>query len=111
MSAPIRSRPDALLQLLGLAARAGAVLPGTERVRESARSGSLEFVLVASDASDNSRDKLVPLLTSRQIPHAVVFDRVALGGAVGKAPLSALGITDKKLAKRVLEMARELAGE
>ena len=99
-----RAGPDALLQMLGLAARAGAVLPGTDRVREAARSGSLPFVLVAGDASENSRDKLVPLLESRRIPYAVVLDRNALGGAVGKAPLSALGITERKLASRVKEL-------
>ncbi|MGQ0813607.1 MAG: L7Ae/L30e/S12e/Gadd45 family ribosomal protein [Gemmatimonadota bacterium] len=111
MSASGRDRkpadPDALLRMLGLAARAGAVLPGTERVRDAARSSSLYFALVAKDASDNSRDKLLPLLNARQIPYAVVFDRNALGAAIGKSPLSALGITDRKLAGRVQEMARE----
>jgi hypothetical protein len=37
--------PDRSLALLGMATRAGAVVPGTERVREAARSGSLRFVL------------------------------------------------------------------
>lgn len=92
--------------MLGLAARAGAVVPGTERVREAARSGQLHVVLVAADLSDNSRDKLVPLLEARQIPFAVAFDRDALGGAVGRAPLSALGITEKKLADRVLQLLK-----
>ncbi len=92
--------------MLGLAARAGAVIPGTDRVREAARSGSLHFVLVASDLSDNSRDKLLPLLEARQVPYAIVSDRDALGGAVGRAPLSALGITERKLAARVKEMVK-----
>lgn len=93
--------------MLGLAARAGAVVPGTDRVREAARSGKLHFALVASDLSDNSRDKLLPLLNARQIPYAVLSDRDALGGAVGRAPLSALGITEKKLADRVQELLQE----
>jgi ribosomal protein L7Ae-like RNA K-turn-binding protein len=93
--------------MLGLAARAGAVVPGTERVREAARSGKLHFALVASDLSDNSRDKLLPLLEARQIPYAIVSDRDALGGAVGRAPLSALGITEKKLAGRVVQLLEE----
>lgn len=93
--------------MLGLAARAGAVVPGTDRVREAARSDNLHFVLIASDLSDNSRDKLLPLLNARQIPYAIVSDRDALGGAVGRAPLSALGITEKKLAARVVELLNE----
>ncbi|HEX6557940.1 MAG TPA: ribosomal L7Ae/L30e/S12e/Gadd45 family protein [Longimicrobiales bacterium] len=98
------SRAGALLQMLGLAARAGAVVPGTDRVREAARNGSLRIALVAADASENSRDKLLPLLQSRQIPYEIVFDRESLGGAVGKSPLSALGITEEKLASRVKEL-------
>ena len=106
-----RAGPDALLRLLGLAARAGAVLPGTERVREAVRSGNLQFVLVATDASDNSQDKLLPLLKTRQVAHAVVFTRDALGAAVGRAPLSALGITEKNLARRVRQMLSETEAE
>lgn len=95
--------------MLGLAARAGAVIPGTERVREAARAGSLHFVLVASDLSDNSRDKLLPLLEARRVPYAIVSNRDALGGAVGRAPLSALGITETKLALRVKQLLEESA--
>lgn len=94
--------------MLGLAARAGAVLPGTDRVRVAARGDGLHFVFVASDASDNALDKIVPLLKSREVPYAVVFDRDALGGAVGRAGISALGITDRKLASRVRELVTEL---
>jgi ribosomal protein L7Ae-like RNA K-turn-binding protein len=100
-----------VLRMLGLAARAGATLPGTDRVREAARSGALEFTLVASDASDNSRNKLIPLLEARRIAYAVAFDRNELGGAVGKPPVSALGITDRKLATRVKEMLLALETE
>lgn len=108
----VKQRPaadsEALLRMLGLAARAGAIVPGVDRVREAARGGQLEFVVVAADASDNSRDKVLPLLESRQIRHAVMFDRDTLGAAIGKAPMSALGITDRKLASRVEEMAEAL---
>jgi ribosomal protein L7Ae-like RNA K-turn-binding protein len=93
--------PEAALQLLGLAARAGALLPGTERVREAARRGAVHFVIVAADTSENSNDKLLPLLEKRGVPHVVAFTRAELGVAVGHAPLSAVGITQKSLAKSV----------
>jgi ribosomal protein L7Ae-like RNA K-turn-binding protein len=92
---------EAALRLLGLAARAGAVLSGTERVREAARAGTLRFVLVAGDISANTHDKLIPLLEARAVRHRIVTTRAALGAAVGKPPASALGITDAGLAKRV----------
>lgn len=95
------------LNLLGLAARAGSVLPGTERVRAAAREGSLALALMARDASDNSRGKLLPLLQARQIPFLIAFERKELGGAIGRAPLGAVGITDSALAG---ELAKLLGG-
>ena len=92
---------EAALRLLGLAARAGAVLSGTERVREAARAGTLRYVIVAGDVSANTQDKLIPLLESRRVRHRIVATRVALGDAVGRPPASALGITDAGLARRV----------
>jgi ribosomal protein L7Ae-like RNA K-turn-binding protein len=98
---------------LGLAARAGALLPGTERVREAARGGFLRFAIVAKDTSDNSNDKLLPLLAKRGVPHVVAFTRAELGVAVGQAPLSAVGITAESFAgalRVALESANELGG-
>jgi ribosomal protein L7Ae-like RNA K-turn-binding protein len=96
--------PEAALRMLGLAARAGSVVPGTAQVRQMARAGRVRFVIVAADASANSREKLLPLLAARRIPFAVASDREALGQAVGRGPLSAVGITDGALAARVAEL-------
>jgi ribosomal protein L7Ae-like RNA K-turn-binding protein len=98
---------DARLRLLGLAARAGAIVPGTERVREAVRSGAVYLVIVAADASDNSRDKLDYLLGARGVPCITAYDRAALGGAVGRAPLSAVGVTDRRLAERLWELGED----
>jgi len=89
------------LRYLGLAARAGAVVPGTERVREAVRADAAALVLLAVDASDNSRDKLMPLLAARGTPHAVAFSRAELGGAVGRSPLGAVAVTEPGLAGRI----------
>jgi ribosomal protein L7Ae-like RNA K-turn-binding protein len=99
--------PDRVLRLLGLAARAGAIVPGTERVREAARGGRVRYVLVAADASANARDKLLPLLEARDLPHATAFTRLELGAAVGLSPLSAVGLTDASFAARVGELLGE----
>ncbi len=100
-------KPDPALSLLGLAARARAVLWGTERVRDGVRAGEVLLVIVAADASENSLDKLVPLLEKRGVPHVVRFNRSQLGDAVGKAPLSAVGLTDASFAARLKDLTRE----
>lgn len=98
------------LGLLGLAARARAAVPGTERVRDAARRGVVEFVVLAADASENSRGKLLPLLTRLEIPHETRFERSRLGAAVGRAPVSAVGLTDASLAARLREVLRMAGG-
>lgn len=101
------SRPDRALGLLGMAARAGAVIPGTERVREAVRSGGVRLVLVAADVSGNSREKLLPLLTARGVSHVIRYDRSELGAAVGRGPLSAVGVVDTALADRLHALLRD----
>jgi ribosomal protein L7Ae-like RNA K-turn-binding protein len=102
--------PDRVLGMLGMAARAGAVVPGTERVREAARGGSLRLAIIAEDASDNSRGKLLPLLEALNIPHVQRFARVDLGAATGRASLSAVGVVDSTLADRLQVLLDGAAG-
>lgn len=102
--------PEAAIRLIGLAARAGTVVTGTERVRRAARRGELAFVLVAVDASDNTMEKLLPLLRARGVRHEVRYSRTELGAAVGRAPLSALGVTDTSLAGRVRTLITDASG-
>jgi ribosomal protein L7Ae-like RNA K-turn-binding protein len=99
--------PDRVLGLLGMAMRAGAVVPGTERVRDAARSGALQLAVIAADASGNSRGKLLPLLTARGVSHVIRFNRNELGAAVGRAPLSAVGVLDPALARRLQTVLAE----
>ncbi len=100
----------AVLRLLGLAARAGAILPGTERVREAARAGDARLVVVAGDASGNTRDKLIPLLQARRVPYALACDRARLGEAVGRAPLGAVAVVDPSFAARLRQLLGETEG-
>ncbi len=99
--------PEAALRLLGLAARAGAIVPGTERVREAVHAGEARLVLVAGDASENTRAKLIPLLQARGVPHALAYDRARLGAAIGRAPLGAVGVSDASFARRLRELLTE----
>lgn len=96
--------------MLGLAARAGAVVPGTERVRQAARGGTLRYAIVASDLTGTGRDKLIPLLEWKEVEHAVRYTRAQLGAAVGRAPLAAVGVTDGSFARRLRVLVAEAAG-
>lgn len=93
--------PDRVLQLLGLAARAGLVVSGTGRVVTGVRGGDVAFALVANDLTETGRAKLIPLLEREAVPHAVRYTRVELGRAVGRSPLAAVGVADAGFGDRL----------
>ena len=91
--------PD--LRLLGLAARAGALVYGTDLVRRAVRAGRVGLAVVASDISENTSEKLRPLLKAREVVVVDGPDRGQLGALVGRGPLSVVGVMDESFAERI----------
>ena len=104
-------RTSSALRLLGLARRAGAVAPGTEAVRQAIRAGEAELILMAEDASSVQMAKIRTTLHDRSIPQAVLGDRNTLGAAIGFAEVSAVAVTDRSLADRLVAELTDLADE
>lgn len=98
---------DGALQLLGLAARAGSVVPGTGQVVDGTRAGRVAFVVVASDLTSTGLAKLVPVLEREGVRHVVRYTRAELGRAVGKSPLAAVGIADPGFGDRLAALLEE----
>lgn len=99
----------ALLDLLGLAARARGLVQGTDATRRGVRDGEVRAVLLAADTSPTQRQKLVPLLEARGIRHATCLTQERLGAALGRDVVSAVGLTNENFARRALELAAALA--
>ena len=81
---------------LSLARRAGKALCGTPLVCDAIRAGSIEFVIVSSTASENSKKRVVNCATHYKAK--ILYTELApeaLGAAVGKSSLACIGITDK----------------
>ena len=90
------------MALLGLARRAGAVATGTGSTRRALKEGRARLVLLAQDASETQRDKVMKLLRHGKTPRATLGTRQELGLAVGSAPVSAVAVTDGELAKELV---------
>jgi ribosomal protein L7Ae-like RNA K-turn-binding protein len=98
-----------LLELLGLAARAGAIITGIDSVRRAAREDKVFRVILADDAAPGQQGKLTPLLDARKVPFHSQFTRFELGAALGRDSVSAVGITDRSFAKRTGELVAALS--
>lgn len=108
-----RARPAdtperALLSLLGLAARARALVHGTEAARQGVRDGEVHAVLLATDTSPTQSKKVVPLLQARGVPYAACLTRAEIGAAMGQGPVSAVAIKERNFARRAMELAGAL---
>ena len=99
----------ALADILGLAARARALVHGTDMTRKAVREGEVRAVLLAADGSPAQAQKLIPLLEARKVPFHVCLSRDALGSAIGRGPVSAVGITNESFAKRAAVLAAALS--
>lgn len=90
------------LNLLGLAARARKVVTG-ETVISKIRSKEAYLVLVASDASDNTKKKISDKCISYEIDYIITSNIEELSTAIGKRNRVAIGIVDKGFASKIKE--------
>jgi len=63
------------------------------------------FAVVATNASSNSLEKVVPLLNARRVRFIEVPSAAELGAAVGREQTAVVGIVDHQLAAGIRELA------
>ncbi len=86
---------------LGLAMKAGSVVSGEFMTEKAIRDGSAKLVIVADDASDNTKKKFSDSCRYYKIPYAQFGDRDSLGKALGKRFRASLAVTDRGFAVSV----------
>ena len=104
-SDPVPDSTTRIFRLLGLGVRSRGAVVGVKQVREAARRNTLQYAVVAGDASTNSLDKVVPLLNARRVNFIEVPSAAALGAAVGRDQTAVVGITDRQLAAGIRRLA------
>ena len=95
---------DKILQILGLAMRAGKLVTGEEMVLNSIRSGKSFLVIMAKDASQNTSKKFHDKCKSYQVELVQMFDRYQLGNAIGKGERVIIGIQDLGFTRKIREL-------
>jgi ribosomal protein L7Ae-like RNA K-turn-binding protein len=97
---------DKALSALGMAMRAGKLITGDETVLKSLRGGKVHLVILAADASDNTKKKYRDKCATYGVALAEVFDRAALGAAIGKEERVLIGIADRGFAEMIQKQLR-----
>lgn len=90
-----------VMRLVGLGVRSRGAIVGVEQVREGVKKGSVTLAIVASDASQHSLSKVVPLLEARRVHVLSAPSAAELGRAVGREQTAVVGIVDRELARGI----------
>ena len=94
-------KPDKVLSMLGLAARAGKVESGEFCTERAVKDGRAECVIVAEDSSNNTKKMFQNMCTYYKVPLYFYSDKAELGHAIGRESRASMAVTDAGLAKQV----------
>ena len=97
------TRNDKVLSLIGLASRAGAVKSGEFSVEKAVKSGKGRLVIVAEDASDNTKKMFEDMCRYYHTPIRIFGTKEELGRWSGKAYRASICVLDEGFAKSVIE--------
>ena len=90
-----------ILSLIGLATRAGRLVSGEFSVEKSVKSGQGKLVIVAEDASDNTKKMYQDMCSFYQTPIRIFGTKEELGRWSGKAYRASICILDEGFAKSI----------
>lgn len=94
-------KADKVLSLLGIAARANYIASGEFQTEHAVKSGGAYLVIVAEDASENTKKRVRSMCEYYQVPMEIYATREKLGHCIGKEFRASLAVTDKGLAESV----------
>ena len=91
------------LQYVSIAAKAGKVYGGELQTENRLKNGSAKLLILAEDASENTKKKFINLAKRYRVPVAYAPDREALGASCGKDLRSTVVICDEGIARAIVK--------
>ena len=92
-----------VLSLLGLAQRSGKIASGEFMVEKAVKEGRAALVIIACDASANTKKKFQNMCAFYHVRVLVLFGKDELGRRIGRSERSSLAIMDDGFAKAFLK--------
>ena len=96
-----------VLSLVGLATKAGKIASGEFSTEKSVKTGKGFLVLVAADASENTRKKFSNMCEFYEVPLYILSDKETLGHAMGKEFRASLAVQDWNFAEAIRKVLQD----
>ena len=97
-----------LFSIISLSMRAGEVVTGEDGCVKAVQSGKAHLVLVATDASDNTRKKFSDKTSFYGISCYCCFSKAEIESAIGKPNRATIAISCEKFAARIVDLLSDL---
>ena len=89
--------------MISLATKAGKTASGEFATEQSVKSFRAELVIVATDASDNTKKKFQNMCEFYEVPIYFYGDKDTVGNAMGKEFRASLAVNDLGFAKGIMK--------
>lgn len=100
-------KPDKVLSMLGIAAKAGGVASGEFSTEKAVKEGRAYLVIVAADASENTKKSFRNMTDFYEVPMYLYADRETLGHFIGKEFRASLAVTNEGLAHSIEDKLKQ----
>ena len=90
--------------MLGLAARAGKIISGTDACERAIKQGKVALVVIAQDSSVNTKKMFQDLCSYRELTFRYYGEKDLMGKFIGKDVRTVLVLNDENFARRILEL-------
>ncbi len=87
--------------LLSLCQRAGKIVTGEDTVEINVKKGSAFLVIIAGDASENTKNKFVNKCKYYNVPYFICYTKEELSSCIGKYNRSVYAITEVNFAEKL----------
>ncbi len=97
------SKPDRVISMISIAAKGRNLVSGEFAVEKAVKCGKAYLVIVAEDASDNTKKQFSNMCEFYEVPMVVYGNKDTLGHFIGTQMRANIAITDEGIANSILK--------
>lgn len=93
-----------LYSMLGIGKKAGFIISGETGCIQAIKHSKCKSLILAQDASDNTKDRFISLCKKKQIKYYIIGSKSEIGNAIGKSFTSTICIVDNRFSNTILDL-------
>lgn len=98
---------DKVISMIGMATKAGKIVSGEFMTEKAVKEGSASLVVIAGDASDNTKKMFRNMCSFYQVPFCVYGTKETLGHGMGKEMRASLAVLDQGFCTAIIKKLKE----